>query len=841
MPEFPHLPLRSEINGLYKSRGGGRRPGETTRANLQNRQGHGTSLLTSINQLSDSWADALAQRENQDLPELPDSNIVPIFLQIDPSAFDIESFKGFGIEIISEEDDGFIIGASADNFTSLRGKIQQFLNEEGRSKNQAAQLWQINDGIQWRVEQILSDELRERWEFIDDDESYVVDVGIACYVKLPEQPERDLDESEPHFQERMDRWATKKQALEIQRDEIAREREQKFEALVRAYNGELVSDYEDFEDSFSCRIRISGKGLKDIVLTYQFLFEVVEHDPFTVPETTQGESIEITPELIPPPQGAPKVCVIDSGIQEGHRLLAPAIEATSSTSFIPGDNSTADSVGNGGHGTRVAGAILYPNQIPRNGRYELICFLQNARILSGTDGALSSTLYPPSLMEGITNRFGDTRIFNLSVNSHRSCKLVHMSQWAASIDRVMHEKGVLFIISAGNINKSSGNPQNPGIKEHIRNNRPFPEYLLEKASRIANPAQSCFALTVGSVCIDGFDTDLKESFGQKDDPSSFSRTGPGLWGMIKPDVVEYGGDFVKEKNQNPNLSYEPSTCPELVKSTLNNGYAVGRDIVGTSFAAPKVSHVAARLQAEFPNESANFYRALIVQSARLPEHLFRNPVLANIRSFGYGITNLSRTVDNNPNRVTLISSGLVSAKKANVYYVKIPDEIRRPGEDYDILIEATLAYTAQPRRTRRRTQSYLSTWLDWQSSKLNENHDQFCQRIIQNLEGETQGGDDQNSIKWVIRENKDWSQIEGLRRQDSSLQKSWCVIKSYQLPQELSLAVIGHKGWNKDLSERIPYSIVVSFEVLNANINIYEMIRIENEVPIQVNIVQQVI
>lgn len=183
----------------------------------------------------------------------------------------------------------------------------------------------------------------------------------------------------------------------------------------------------------------------------------------------------------------------------------------------------------------------------------------------------------------------------------------------------------------------------------------------------------------------------------------------------------------------------------------------------------------------------------------------------------------------------------MSAKKANVYYVKIPDEIRRPGEDYDILIEATLAYTAQPRRTRRRTQSYLSTWLDWQSSKLNENHDQFCQRIIQNLEGETQGGDDQNSIKWVIRENKDWSQIEGLRRQDSSLQKSWCVIKSYQLPQELSLAVIGHKGWNKDLSERIPYSIVVSFEVLNANINIYEMIRIENEVPIQVNIVQQVI
>ena len=75
---------------------------------------------------------------------------------------------------------------------------------------------------------------------------------------------------------------------------------------------------------------------------------------------------------------------------------------------------------------------------------------------------------------------------------------------------------------------------------------------------------------------------------------------------------------------------------------------------------------------------------------------------------------------------------------------------------------------------------------------------------------------------------------EGLRRQDGSLQKSWCILKSYNLPSVLSLGVIGHKGWECDLSEQVPYSIAVSFEALTGNINIYEMIREENQIELPV-------
>ena len=580
------------------------------------------------------------------------------------------------------------------------------------------------------------------------------------------------------YNEKIRRWQEKKNNQEIQRDKISEKRQTEFEKFVLAYNGELLGSYIDFEDSFSCRIKISGKGLKDIVLNYQYLFEVIENDPLTITDLSTGEIDNIDPNLIPPENGFPKVCIIDSGIQEEHKLLSAAIDSGSSVSFIPEDMGTADVVGNGGHGTRVAGAVLFPYNIPRNGNYQLPCFIQNAKVLvlRGGQALLPETLYPPTLMGNIVKQFEGTRIFNMSINSFSPCKLTHMSQWATAIDKLMVEKDILFILSAGNLRKDSGNVAKPGIKEHLNAGRNYPSYLLENSSRIGNPAQSCFALTVGSICFKKFDTGIKESFGAKDDPSSFSRTGLGLWGMIKPDVVEYAGDIVKEKNANPNLSYETTISPELIKSTYGGGLGVGNDSVGTSYAAPKIAHIAAIIQRLYPNESTNLYRTLIVQSARLPENIFQNPTINHIRHYGYGVPDLKRATQNSDNRITLIASENLSAKQANVYSLRVPDQMRRPGEDYDILIEVTLSFMAKTRRTRRRTQSYLSAWLDWESSKLNEDYNQFVNRVLQDSQDPEERTEDQDSIPWIIRERKNWSKINGLRRQDSTLQKSWCII-----------------------------------------------------------------
>ena len=839
MAEFPHLNLTQRINGNYKHRpGGNNRINEITQKNLDNRKQHAQNLITSINNLTTNWAQTIATRKEAGLPDLQTPEILPIFLQVDPDKFDIEALKGFGIEIISEEDHGFIIGASSLEFGKLRKRIDRFVKELSTNPSQ---LWQINDGLTWRLEQILSESLLTKWDRINYDEVFQVDISIACYKKVSDPPAKSEELTENEYAIKYNRWLERKTAIEIERDEVAMQRQQLFEELINQYGGALLESYIDYEDSFTCRIQISGVGLKDIVLTYPYVFEVAEHEQFEeiILENENGEAINIKVEK--PEENAPKVCVIDSGIQEGHVLLEPSIIAGRSISYLIADTDVADKVQSGGHGTRVAGAILYPNGVPNAGIYKLPFHIINSRILDQNNN-LPENLYPPAVIKLIVESNDDVRIFNLSVASKYPCRVIHMSPFAAMLDKLIFERDIMFIVSAGNISNGLGSLNNPGIKHYLNNGETYPQFLLNNASRIANPSQSCFSLTVGSICLTKYDDTDRESFGEKNFPSVFSRTGPGIWGMIKPDVVEYGGDWVKEKNADPNLSLEARTSPELVKSTLYATSGIGRDAIGTSFATPKVTNIAAALQKSFPELTALTYRALIVQSARWPDFAFNTPVNNWLRHFGYGIPDINKAVENSEGRITFLAEGEISSVGADIYSVKIPEGMRRQGDEYRILIEVTLSYKAGVRRTRRRTKSYLASWLTWESSYLNESFEKFSARVLKNIEQPEDTEDEgdlppeNDSITWTIRENKNWPPIDGLRRQDSAVQKDWTIISSYNLPPDLSFAVVGHKGWEKDITKRIPYSIAVSFEVLGENINIYEMIRVENEVIQEVRI-----
>ncbi|SDL85884.1 Subtilase family protein [Daejeonella rubra] len=831
MAEFPHLPLVQTITGVHKPpKGGGSNDLDPrTSNNLANRGQHGQNLINITTGLKDDRNKVIDERRAAGLPDLPGQDAIPIFLQVDTSLFNIESLRSMGIEIIAEELDGFIIGASSDGFTSLHDKIDKFINEQGKFKNQAAQLWQIVAGNQWRAQQILSEDLYEKWPNIADDDTFVVDVSVACYIAKPPQPVMDEDETEQHYQVRLARWETKVQEIELQKSDLADERQESIQEFLSVYSADINPESVQFDDSFCFRVTLPGQALKDFVLNYPYVFEVIEYTEVDAPLIIDGEVVENDLDIIAPQANAPKICIIDSGIQENHRLIAPALLTGESMNYDPFDATTADLVPQGGHGTRVTGAVLYGEDIPAQGTHQLHCFILNARVLN-RDNMMSSQLYPPALMGDIVYNFDSSKIFNLSINTTIPCRLVHMSPWAAAIDQLSHEEEVLFIVSAGNLKKTTGVVTNPGIMEHMAAGRSYPQYLLEASCRIADPAQSKFAITVGSVCLGDFEDLDKISFGQRDTISSFSRTGLGLWGGIKPEVVEYGGDWVREK-LGTNLSYENSINPLLVRA---GGTGVDRGTVGTSFTAPKVTHIASKLQAAFPNESALLYKTLIVQSARLPQNLFRTPTLPVMRMFGYGIPNLNRATENSERRVTLVESATVKPGVANLYTINIPQELRRPGEDFDILIEVTLCYTAKPRRTRRRTQSYLSSWLSWESSKIGELYEPFKARVLKHMEDpEADAAEDNSSIKWSIWSNPIWGTVKGLKRQDSATQKDWVVVKSNTLPEQLSFAVAGHKGWEKDLSEEVPFSFAVSLEVLDGELEIYERIRAVNQIEVE--------
>ncbi|MBW4674861.1 MAG: hypothetical protein KME52_12765 [Desmonostoc geniculatum HA4340-LM1] len=100
---------------------------------------------------------------------------------IDPETFDLDDLRTSEIEIISELEDGYIIGASADtNFTTLQDKIEKFFNEQ-KGGGVIAKILNIIDKNQ-RPEFILSSKLLQEWDQIKDEQVYIVSVKIAVSI-----------------------------------------------------------------------------------------------------------------------------------------------------------------------------------------------------------------------------------------------------------------------------------------------------------------------------------------------------------------------------------------------------------------------------------------------------------------------------------------------------------------------------------------------------------------------------------------------------------------------------------------------------------------------------------
>ncbi|MFM7405375.1 MAG: hypothetical protein ACKO3K_01570 [Cuspidothrix sp.] len=175
----------------------------------------------------------------------------------------------------------------------------------------------------------------------------------------------------------------------------------------------------------------------------------------------------------------------------------------------------------------------------------------------------------------------------------------------------------------------------------------------------------------------------------------------------------------------------------------------------------------------------------------------------------------------------------------HIYQVQLPDILRSPGEEFEILLEITLSYKAQPRRTRRNRRKYLSTWLDWDCSKKGEDKQHFLGRMLANYQipEDAQKGDE--LFTWTLGKEKRYKSIKNVSRSIGTIQKDWAFVKSYDLTEAFCIAVVGHEGWNNDPFAEVPYSLVVSFEAIQADIPIYipiveAQIEPEIETPLEI-------
>jgi hypothetical protein len=197
---------------------------------------------------------------------------IPFLLEIDPDS-DVEFLRGLGFEIVCSLEDGYIVVASDDaDLVTFNAKADDFINQVSRNSGTPARIYAMCADEE-RLRRILSDSLYAGWANLNDDDLYCVDIGVSCggTTPLPERPDRKKDEGDECYDHRLSNWQRNFNEAYQKWDALALERQEEIIEIISAYNGNILSDFIQETDSFSFRLDIIGKGLRDLVLNYPYI------------------------------------------------------------------------------------------------------------------------------------------------------------------------------------------------------------------------------------------------------------------------------------------------------------------------------------------------------------------------------------------------------------------------------------------------------------------------------------------------------------------------------------------------------------------------------------------
>jgi hypothetical protein len=407
--------------------------------------------------------------------------------------------------------------------------------------------------------------------------------------------------------------------------------------------------------------------------------------------------IQALPEIPPPPDGAPSIAVLDSGVVAGHPLLAPATGDLQS--YLEGKSPIDEN----GHGTLVAGLALYGDLegALQRGNLTPRLWLHSGRILDESNenntGLIENQV--TQAVEYFASEYG-CRVFNLSYGDLNKPYLGgHVRGLAYTLDVLARKHNVLFVVSAGNV---------PG--ETLTGNEWLAEYptcLTRDAWAILDPATSVNSIIVGSIArydqtfsSQRYNFDPSEvPIARRDQPSPFTRHGPTVGGIVKPDFVEYGGNWAVNTRVHGGRLVE-SGLGELSTGTSFSTGRLFEIAAGTSMATPQVANMAAILLTEHKEASNDLVRALLGVSSYLPRGAEALVDQENIpKVYGYGKIDPTALVRSVEQEVTLIGTGAILDKRHHFYEVPIPTDFVTSG-NRERLLSVALAHTPYVRSTR---------------------------------------------------------------------------------------------------------------------------------------------
>ena len=825
-----------------KVRGGGPKPRESAAH-------HGQNLIRQAEAFQKTIEDQAARRD-PDLPPLPDD----LQVIIEAKRLQPEQARSLGLTPIEEREEGILVTVSPDvTLPTLVSKAQSYVTERTDSGNPRY------GGVMAPIDQIrpanrddkAGDHLKRliAADNLPPDQLLWLDVELAG-------GDTDLGgENRQQFYNYLD----------------------EFGAAASPYAEDVVTATSNFlvEPDYSLhRVQLPLRAVLDLlddsranwILSMDVVPMVEER---TMPPTTGADGT--LPEMPALPADAPRVVIIDSGLAADHPLFRDARGRTiigRQFSFLPetvADEQSGDQI-RYGHGTAIASIVAY-GSLQGLGRAEVelsqpVFWLESAKIFlpaialeaqgAAEQPCLHPAQFPKSLMREVVTAFHhpmpqQCKIFNLSAGTGAHPRQA-MSNWAEELDNLSAQNDVLFVITSGNLTP-------PEIIALIAVQGSYPEYLLDEAARLRDPGQAYHALTVGALTADPLTPWQRgQILAPSDHPAPFTRNGlPHPGGVVKPDVVEFGGNLSRQGN-------DLVGAPELGVLVANRDYVAGQAEQPLSFhygaglAAARVSHLAGHIQAQYPSASANLIRALIANSAEWPEALVRT-VLENaagslskterqtlLRLSGYGVPQTDKALSANAHCMVFVtedkfswvaddrnSSGRYPAK-VSFFSVRLePDDLFRLPPATQVRVSVTLAYNPAVRKTQRRR--YQAVDMRWELKRREESSEDFYARWMREAEGsEDEEQEESDGLRprpwpWQLKPVLN----PGGRVRRGSLIRDWFDTFVQDLPHTLEIVTLAMVApWRKPpdpLSQN--FALVVSIESLDQAVPIYDTVRVQ--------------
>lgn len=609
-----------------------------------------------------------------------------------------------------------------------------------------------------------------------------------------------------------------------QRDEIAEILSELKASFSSGVHGTLF-EHEEIKGTCRAVIRVTGNMFRNLVEDQSWQRKIAWFEPKPKFETFQSvwRDFDVAQVGISPPtDDAPVVCVVDSGITVGNPFLAPVTREDQLHSFLleKPDNPYDEF----GHGSGVASlAAYYALNLDKDGENRGKVWVAGARILNEHNQLEDERLFSKVIRE-VVEKFVEygVKIFVLAVGdtaktwNPKTKRTIPRKSWVArTLDDLSRNYDVVFVTCTGNIVLSE-------ITEYLEDGISYPRYLAEEDACLLDPGQASLALTVGSIApgtlvVSNPATAIAEPHGA----SPFTRTGPGIRGEVKPELVEYGGNLVHDK-EGGWVTKNPGVDVVMASNQLSPAVTHQQ---GTSFAAPRVAHKLALVQRDLEDvleqPTAALIKAFLVNSC-----VYRGEIASfqeemdSVRPkhwqqiLGYGFPSDLRATDCDDYSAVAYFQGDIEPDKVLFFDIPIPDELRASTQQKRI----TVTVVHMPQVQRWGLERYHGTDVKWRMFRGNVNQDEIIAAMARDEEESDDEAELPNELKF---------QYGIQQRSRGTIQHDiheWTRHLEGYSENHYTLAIAAYERWGRTNPDEVPFAIVVRVEDTGRKAKVYSAI-----------------